>query len=207
MESATDKEIKYYIRRYIALPYKIKQLETKRLKMRIYAYNMQSFTGTSQYGFSIDDYTHAINIEEFVIRLILDQESLNRQIEALKLRYKLFKELLPTLDYPTLKTLLKHDYLSDYEVMVYNEIQEINYYIDQHKQAKRQQQSDNEVACLDLTEKDIVDILTSDDCETTKETDHGIYGFNVMNKSRFQIMALLFLPADFAYPVFLIKIC
>jgi len=186
METATDKEIKYHIRRYIALPYKIKQLETKRLKMQIYAYNMQSFTGTTQYGFSIDDYTHAINVEQFVIRLVLEQESLNRQLEALRLRYKLFKELLPTLDYPTLKTLLKHDYLSDYEVMVFNEIQEINYYIDQHKQAKKQQQSDNEVANLDLTEADINAILTSDDGESTKETK-----ISVLNTVEDELMAML----------------
>lgn len=127
-----------------------------------------------------------MNIEQFVIRLILDQESLDRQINALKLRYKLFQELLPTLDYPTLKTLLKHDYLSDYEVMVYNEIQEINYYIDQHKQAKRQQQSDNEVANLDLTEKDILDILIGDDWETTKETK-----ISVLNAVEDELMVLL----------------
>ena len=186
MESATDKEIKYHIRRHVALPYKIKRLETERLESQLYAYSVQSFTGTSQYGFSIDDYTHAINIEQFVIRLILNQESLDRQINALKLRYKLFRELLPTLDYPTLKTLLKHDYLSDYEVMVYNEIQEINYYIDQHKKAEKQKQSDNEFASLDLTETDINAILTSDDCETTKETK-----ISVLNTVEDELMAML----------------
>ena len=186
MESATDKEIKYHIRRHIALPYKIKRLEAERLESQLYAYNKQSFTGTSQYGFSIDDYTHAINIEQFVIRLVLERESLDRRLEALKLRYKLFQELLPTLDYPTLKTLLKHAYLSDYEVMVFNEIQEIDYYIDQHKQAKRQQQSDNEVANLDLTEKDINAILTSDDWATTKETK-----ISVLNAVEGELMAML----------------
>ena len=186
MESATDKEIKYLIRRHIALPYKIKRLETERRNSQLYAYSMQSFTGTSQYGFSIDDYTQAMDIERFVIRLVLDQESLDRQINALKLRYKLFQELLPTLDYPTLKTLLKHDYLSDYEVMVYNEIQEINYYIDQHKKAERQQQSDNEVANLDLNEKDISAILTSDDWESTKETK-----ISVLNAVENKLMAML----------------
>jgi len=186
MESATDKEIKYHIRQHIALPYKIKRLETKRLNSQLYAYARHSFTGTSQYGFSIDDYTHAMDIERFVIRLILDQESLDRQINALRLRYKLFQELLPTLGYPTLRSLLKHDHLSDYEVMVYNEIQEINYYIDQLKQAKRQQQSDNEVANLDLTEKDIIAILTSDDWRSTKETK-----ISVLNAVEDELMAML----------------
>ncbi|MEM5568229.1 hypothetical protein AAF695_05635 [Aerococcus viridans] len=186
MESATDKEIKYHIKRHIALPYKIKQLETKRRNSQLYAYSMQSFTGTSQYGFSIDDYTQAMDIERFVIRLVLNQESLDRQINALKLRYKLFQELLPTLDYPTLKSLLKHEHLSDYEVMVYSEIQEINYYIDQHKKAERQQQSDNEVANLDLTEKDIIAILTSDDWATTKETK-----ISVLNAVEDELMAML----------------
>ena len=162
------------------------RLETERLKSQLYAYSMQSFTGTSQYGFSIDDYTQAMDIERFVIRLVLDQESLDRQINALKLRYKLFQELLPTLDYPTLKTLLKHDYLSDYELMVYNEIQEINYYIDQHKKAEKQQQSDNEVASLDLTETDINAILTSDDWESTKETK-----ISVLNAVEDELMAML----------------
>ena len=186
MENATSKEIKYHIRRYIALPYKIKQLEMECLRTQVYAYNKQSFTGTTHYGFSVDDYTHAINVEQFVIRLVLEQQSLNRQLEALRLRYKLFKELLPTLDYPTLKTLLKHDYLSEYEVMVFNEIQEINYYIDQHKQAKRQQQSDNEVASMDLTESDINAILTSDDEENTKETK-----ISVLNTIEDELMAML----------------
>lgn len=186
MESATDKEIKYHIRRHIALPYKIKRLETERLKSQLYAYSVQSFTGTSQYGFSIDDYTQALNIEQFVIRLVLNQESLDRQINALKLRYKLFQELLPTLDYPTLKSLLRHEYLSDYEVMVYNEIQEINYYIDQHKKAEKQKQSDNEVANLDLTEKDIIGILTSDDWATSKETK-----ISVLNAVEDELMAML----------------
>ena len=136
--------------------------------------------------FSIDDYTHAMNIERFVIRLVLNQESLDRQINALRLRYKLFQELLPTLDYPTLRSLLKHEYLSDYELMVYNEIQEINYYIDQHKQAKRQQQSDNEVANLDLNEKDISAILTSDDWDSTKETK-----ISVLNAVENELMAML----------------
>ena len=71
--------------------------ETKRLKSQLYAYSMQSFTGTSQYGFSIDDYTHAMNIERFVIRLVLNQESLDRQNKCPRLRYKLFQEMLPTL--------------------------------------------------------------------------------------------------------------
>ena len=186
MESATDKEIKYHIRRHVSLPYKIKRLEAERLESQLYAYSMQSFTGTSQYGFSIDDYTHAINVEQFVIRLVLEQESLDRQLEALRLRYKLFQELLPTLDYPTLKTLLKHAYLSDYEVMVFNEIQEIDYYIDQHKKAEKQQQSDNEVANLDLTEKDINAILTSDDWATTKETK-----ISVLNAIEDELMAML----------------
>ena len=186
METATDKEIKYHIRRYIALPYKIKQLETERLKSQVYAYNKQSFTGTTHYGFSVDDYTHAINVEHFVIRLVLEQESLDRQLEALKLRYKLFKELLPTLDYPTLKTLLKHDFLSEYEVMVFNEIQEVEYYIDQHKQTKKQQQSDNEVASMDLTEADINAILTSNDEESTKETK-----ISVLNAVEDELMAML----------------
>lgn len=186
MESATDKEIKYHIRRHIALPYKIKRLETKRRNSQLYAYSMQSFTGTSQYGFSIDDYTQAMDIERFVIRLVLNQESLDRQINTLKLRYKLFQELLPTLDYPTLKSLLKHDYLSEYEVMVFNEIQEINYYIDQHKQAKRQRRSDNEIANLDLTEKDIIAILTSDDWKSTKETK-----ISVLNAVEDELMAML----------------
>lgn len=186
MESATDKEIKYHIRRHISLPYKIKRLETERLKSQLYAYSTQSFTGTSQYGFSIDDYTQAMDIERFVIRLVLNQESLDRQINALKLRYKLFQELLPTLDYPTLKSLLKHDYLSEYEVMVFNEIQEINYYIDQHKKAEKQKQSDNEVANLDLTEKDIIGILTSDDWRSTKETK-----ISVLNAVEDELMAML----------------
>lgn len=162
------------------------RLETKRRNFQLYAYSMQSFTGTSQYGFSIDDYTHAMNIERFVIRLILDQESLDRQINALRLRYKLFQELLPTLDYPTLRSLLKHEYLSDYEVMVYNEIQEIDYYIDQHKRAEKQQQADNEVASLDLTEKDINAILTSDDWESTKETK-----ISVLNNIEDELIAML----------------
>lgn len=186
MENATSKEIKYHIRRYVALPYKIKQLETKRLRTQLYAYNKQSFTGTTHYGFSVDDYTHAINVEQFVIRLVLEQESLDRQLEALRLRYKLFKELLPTLDYPTLKTLLRHAYLSDYEVMVFNEIQEIDYYIDQHKQAKKQQQSDNEIASMDLTENDINAILTSDDWESTKETK-----ISVLSNVEDELMAML----------------
>lgn len=186
MESVTDKEIKYAIRGYVALPYNIKRLEVKCQEHRIMAYNKHSFTGTSKYGFTINDYTHAINIERFVILLIMEQEALDMQLQALKLRYKLFKELLPTLDYPTLKSLLKHEYLSEYEVMVYNEIQEINYYIDQHKLAKKQQHSDNEVANLDLTESDINAILTSDDWESTKETK-----ISVLNTVEDELMAML----------------
>lgn len=170
MVGVTDMEIKHAIRGYVALPYNIRRLETKCQEHRTRAYNKRSFMGTAKYGFTIDDYTHAINIERFVILLVMEQEALDKQLQALRMRYKLFKEVLPTIDYPTLKSLLKHEYLSDYEIMVYNEIQEINYYIDQHKQAKKQQQSDNEVSILDLTETDINAILTSDDWESTKET-------------------------------------
>ena len=184
MESATDKEIKYHIRRHIALPYKIKRLETERLESQLYAYSMQSFTGTSQYGFSIDDYTHAINIEQFVIRLVLNQESLDRQINALKLRYKLFQELLPTLDYPTLKTLLKHEHLSDYEVMVYNEIQEINYYIEQHRVTERRLKSDDQVA--DLTAVEMENILNGEETETTK-----MLKVSILNNIEDELMAML----------------
>lgn len=70
--------------------------------------------------------------------------------------------------------------------MVYNEIQEINYYIDQHKKAEKQQQSDNEVASLDLTETDINAILTSDDWESTKETK-----ISVLNAVEDELMAML----------------
>lgn len=184
MESATDKEIKYHIRRHIALPYKIKRLETERLKSQLYAYSVQSFTGTSQYGFSIDDYTHAINIEQFVIRLVLNQESLDRQINALKLRYKLFRELLPTLDYPTLKSLLKHEHLSDYEVMVYNEIQEINYYIEQHRVTERRLKSDDQVA--DLTAVEMENILNGEETETTK-----MLKVSILNNIEDELMAML----------------
>ena len=184
MESATDKEIKYHIRRHVALPYKIKRLEAERLESQVYAYNKQSFTGTTQYGFSVDDYTHAINIEQFVIRLILNQESLDRQINALKLRYKLFQELLPTLDYPILKSLLKHEHLSDYEVMVYNEIQEINYYIEQHRVTERRLKSDDQVA--DLTAVEMEDILNGEETETTK-----MLKVSILNNIEDELMAML----------------
>ncbi|MCT1797529.1 hypothetical protein [Aerococcus viridans] len=70
--------------------------------------------------------------------------------------------------------------------MVYNEIQEIDYYIDQHKRAEKQQQADNEVTSLDLTEKDINAILTSDDWESTKETK-----ISVLNAVEDELMAML----------------
>ena len=60
------------------------------------------------------------------------------------------------------------------------------YYISQHKLAKKQQQSDNEVANLDLTESDINAILTSDDWESTKETK-----ISVLSNVEAELMAML----------------
>lgn len=182
-----EKEIKHAIRGYVAVPYnKIKRLESKCQQHKTRAYNKHSFMGTAKYGFTIDDYKHAINVERFVILLVMEQEALDRQLQALRMRYKLFKEVLPTIDYPTLKTLLKHDILTDYEAMIYQEIQEINYYIEQHKRTLAQQQADNEVASLDLNEDDIKQMLNSDDWDTPKETK-----ISVLSNVEDELMALL----------------
>lgn len=134
MVGVAEKEIKHAIRGYVAVPYnKIKRLESKCQQHKTRAYNKHSFMGTAKYGFTIDDYKHAINVERFVILLVMEQEALDRQLQTLRMRYKLFKAVLPTIDYPTLKTLLKHDILTNYEAMIYQERQEINYYIEQHK--------------------------------------------------------------------------
>ena len=60
------------------------------------------------------------------------------------------------------------------------------YYISQHKLAKKQQQSDNEIASLDLTESDVNAILTSDDWESTKETK-----ISVLSNVEAELMAML----------------
>ena len=60
------------------------------------------------------------------------------------------------------------------------------YYISQHNLAKKQQQSDNEIASLDLTESDVNAILTSDDWESTKETK-----ISVLSNVEAELMAML----------------
>lgn len=54
--------------------------------------------------------------------------------------------------------------------MIYQEIQEINYYIDQHKHTLVQQQADEEIANHNLNEDDISEMLNSDEWDTPKET-------------------------------------
>ena len=54
------------------------------------------------------------------------------------------------------------------------------------KKAEKQKQSDNEVANLDLTEKDIIGILTSDDWANTKETK-----ISVLNAVEDELMDML----------------
>lgn len=119
-------EIKRAIRRYLSLPYEIRTLKKKINTLRVNAYASQSFTGVSKYGHSIDDYQHAVNVENFVIELVMIQDSLNRQLERVCYRYKRFCAYYPQIDLPTVKTLIKHDILTDYEIKIYHAIQKVN---------------------------------------------------------------------------------
>lgn len=119
-------EIKDVIKRYIALPYEIAVIKNKIETIRASAYSSQSFTGVSKYGHSIDDYQHAVNIENFVIELVMIQDSLHRQLQRVSFKYRRFCNYYPSMDLPTVKTLLKHDILTNYEMDIYQAIQQVD---------------------------------------------------------------------------------
>lgn len=114
----------------------------------------------------------------------MEQQAIERELDRLKLRYGLFQELLPTLDYPAFKTLLKHDMLTDYERDIYQAIQEINYYIDQHKLTEQRLNANEQVG--DLTADEIENMLDSDDVETSK-----MVKVSMLNNVEDELLALL----------------
>lgn len=167
VDEFTAMQVKRTIKFFISLPYLIEQQEFKQHEHQIQAYNRQSLTGTSRYGFMEEDYTHAINIEKFVTTLIMEQQAIDRKLDYLRLCHRLFKELVFLDKYPTLKSLGKHKVLTKYELAVYHEIQEIEYYIRQHKRTKERLQAKEQVS--ELTHDEIEQIIEDDTSETPQE--------------------------------------
>lgn len=124
-EELTTMEIKHTIRYFLSLSYQISVLEDDLVELKERAYSVYSFTGTSPYGHSFEEYQHAVSPEYFVINLVMEEEALKRRLKRKKAMLHSFKRYVPYIDRPTLKTLLKHPVLTELEKHIYMQIQRV----------------------------------------------------------------------------------
>ena len=128
--------IKYSIKRYLRYEDLIKLLKYQKENYSRYFYATSSFTGGMHLQDADDDYCRAIRPDYGAMVIVAHESLLSRLIEKVTRRAEKFDEYLLDKDREALQDALELDYLTNLERDVYDEIQEIEYYVSKHAMNK-----------------------------------------------------------------------
>ena len=143
-------DIKSEIEMYMNLDYKIEALQQKKKNYSRYYYSMFSLVSGMGMDDSISDvYQSAPPVEQIAIHIVTIEQLMQERLERLIEKNRLFKQVLDDIDKGKVMHALRQTELTLLETIVFDAIQEVEFYIDGHQKAKDRQQF-NEIASADI---------------------------------------------------------
>ena len=138
MEESNNIELKERIREYLQLPEKIESLKLRKQSVSREFYATRTLTGTVPIGvIEAQEYAQAIRPEFGAILIIDSEEIIQRRIDRASKKWALFNELMPFLAPARVLADQRLNYVTESEYQVLEAIEEVEYYLKEHRKAKQ----------------------------------------------------------------------
>ena len=129
-------EIKLEIKFYLTLDDQIQQLMEQKNKISPTYYATNSLTGCMPLGETEELYHRADTPEHIALTLWSKDIALQRKIDSLKQKQRLFRQCMGCVDLSKLQRDLRLFYVTELEQQAYEAIGEVEYYLEEHQKAK-----------------------------------------------------------------------
>lgn len=129
-------DIKTEIELYITIDDQIQQLTEQKNKISRTYYATNSLTGCMPLGETEELYHRADTPEHIALTLWAKDIALQRKIDRLKQKQRLFRQCIGCVDLSKLQRDLQLCYITELEQQAYEAICEVAYYLEQHRKTK-----------------------------------------------------------------------
>ena len=136
MEGGNNQDIKSEIAFYITIDDQIQQLTEQKSKISRTYYATNSLTGCMPLGEAEELYHRADTPEHIALMLWSKDISLQRKIDSLKQKQRLFHQCMGCVDVSKLEHDLRLFYVTELEQQAYEAIGEVEYYLEEHRKTK-----------------------------------------------------------------------
>ncbi len=119
------------------MPDEIKKLEAIKASYSSYFYASRSFTGCMSVDDAVsDEYQRSISVEEAGCHILLEENSIQKRIDNLTDKYRLFKQVIGDMDMSKVIHGLGLYEVTNVEYQVLEAIGEVNYYLEEHRKTE-----------------------------------------------------------------------
>ena len=136
MANETTEDIKSEIEFYITIDDQIQQLAEQKNKISPVYYATNSLTGCMPLGETEELYHRADTPEQIALKLWSKDIALQRRIDRLKQKQRLFHQCMGCVDLSKLEHDLRLFYVTELEQQAYKAIGEVTYYLDEHRKTE-----------------------------------------------------------------------
>jgi hypothetical protein len=135
VNGGNNQEIKSEIDYYLSLDDQIQFLTEQKSRISPTFYALNSLTGGMPLSRDELLYHRAETTEQIALKLWSKESGLQRKIDRLKQKQRLFRQCMGCVDVSKLEHDLRLFYVTELEWQAYKAIGEVEYYLEQHKQA------------------------------------------------------------------------
>lgn len=129
-------DIKSEIEFYITIDDQVQQLTEQKSKISRTYYASNSLTGCMPLGDTEELYHRAETTEQIALKLWSKDIAIQRKIDRLKQKQRLFQQCMGCKVFPRLERDLQLCYVTELEQQAYEAIGEVTYYLDEHRKTK-----------------------------------------------------------------------
>ncbi|MRI80713.1 hypothetical protein GIY11_01525 [Aerococcaceae bacterium DSM 109653] len=129
-------ELKAKVENYVTIDKKISELTKRKLATSATYYALHSLTGGMALGKLESIYHRAETTEQIALKLWVKERAIQRRIDRLKQKQRLFRQCMGGIDLSKLEHDLRLFYVTELEWQAYEAIGEIEYYLEEHRKTK-----------------------------------------------------------------------
>ena len=137
MEGGNNQDIKSEIAFYITIDDQIQQLTEQKNKISRTYYATNSLTGCMPLGETEELYHRADTPEHIALTLWAKDIALQRKIDRLKQKQRLFHQCIGCVDLLKIQRDLQLCYVTELEQQAYEAIGEVEYYLEEHRKTEQ----------------------------------------------------------------------
>lgn len=136
MECGNNLELKAKVENYVTIDKQISDLIERKLATSATYYALHSLTGGMPLSRLESIYHRADTTEQIALKLWGIESALQRRIDRLKHKQRLFRQCMGCVDVSKLEHDLRLFYVTELERQAYEAIGEVEYYLEEHKKTK-----------------------------------------------------------------------